>query len=393
MKLKDVLLIGLLLALSLLYTWYETNRPQPVNWQQTYSPKDKIPYGTYIVYHSLPELFPQSRIRTSRQSLAEEFAPDKGETTGVYIYINRTFLPDPREMAALMNWVKAGNEAFVVAEQMADTLLNYFSLGIKRNSGDSTCRLTFGDFKEKIYPFPGLYQSYFVLPDQFPGEVLGRKSDSGEPDFIRIPHGEGQLFLNLHPKVFTNRWILDTICEDYYYKALSWLPDKKQTLIWDAYTTLGREGMHTPLRVILNYPALKLALYLLLLLTLLYVLFQFKRRQRAIPVVRAPENKMLEFVTMISSLYYKQEDHTNIARKEIDFFLEQVRTKYHLPTDVLDARFVRLLSERSGIEEKKVEEVIQLIKEIKEAPEVGEMELRALMKGTEIFMKLMNNSK
>ena len=73
MKIRNFVGIALLLILSLIYTWYEANRPRPVDWSETYSPKDKIPYGTYITYRSLPELFPDSKIRTSRLSIAEEF--------------------------------------------------------------------------------------------------------------------------------------------------------------------------------------------------------------------------------------------------------------------------------------------------------------------------------
>ena len=72
MKIRNFVGIALLLILSLIYTWYEANRPRPVDWSETYSPKDKIPYGTYITYRSLPELFPDSKIRTSRLSIAEE---------------------------------------------------------------------------------------------------------------------------------------------------------------------------------------------------------------------------------------------------------------------------------------------------------------------------------
>ena len=71
MKIRNFVGIALLLILSLIYTWYEANRPRPVDWSETYSPKDKIPYGTYITYRSLPELFPDSKIRTSRLSIAE----------------------------------------------------------------------------------------------------------------------------------------------------------------------------------------------------------------------------------------------------------------------------------------------------------------------------------
>ncbi len=54
MKIRNFVGIALLLILSLIYTWYEANRPRPVDWSETYSPKDKIPLRYFL--HYIPEL-------------------------------------------------------------------------------------------------------------------------------------------------------------------------------------------------------------------------------------------------------------------------------------------------------------------------------------------------
>ena len=263
MKIRNFVGIALLLILSLIYTWYEANRPQPVDWSETYSPKDKIPYGTYITYRSLPELFPASKIRTSRLSIAEEFGSGRDTSAGTYIFVGLDYRIDALELKHLMQWVEKGNDMFVAAGWIADTLLNALSLKLEQNLNPSGSKLLFAP--GHVYPFYKIrHGSYFVLPADFKGERLGDRIDNDSTDFIRLPYGRGQVFLNLNPWAFTNRWVLDSVCGDYYYKALSWLPDKGRTVIWDAYRTLGRQEAQTPLRVILQYPALKWALYLLL---------------------------------------------------------------------------------------------------------------------------------
>ena len=232
--------------------------------------------------------------------------------------------------------------------------------------------------------------SYFVLPADFKGERLGIRIDNDSTDFIRLPYGRGQVFLNLNPWAFTNRWVLDSVCGDYYYKALSWLPDKGRTVIWDAYHTLGRQEAQTPLRVILQYPALKWALYLLLAGALCYVLFRARREQRPIPVIHPPENKMLEFIATVSSLYYKQKEHSAIALKLTDYFLGEVRTRYQLATDRLDEPFILGLSARSGVEEEDTRRLVQLITKIRTSRQVNETELRNLVQGTELFNRKLN---
>ena len=389
MNIRNFVGIALLLILSLIYTWYEANRPQPVDWSETYSPKDKIPYGTYITYRSLPELFPASKIRTSRLSIAEEFGSGRDTSAGTYIFVGSDYRIDALELKHLMQWVEKGNDMFVAAGWIADTLLNALSLKLEQNLNPSGSKLLFAP--GHVYPFYKIrHGSYFVLPADFKGERLGGRIDNDSTDFIRLPYGRGQVFLNLNPWAFTNRWVLDSVCGDYYYKALSWLPDKGRTVIWDAYRTLGRQEAQTPLRVILQYPALKWALYLLLAGALCYVLFRARREQRPIPVIHPPENKMLEFIATVSSLYYKQKEHSAIALKLTDYFLGEVRTRYQLATDRLDEPFILGLSARSGVEEEDTRRLVQLITEIRTTRQVNETELRNLVQGTELFNRKLN---
>ncbi|MDE6452532.1 MAG: hypothetical protein K2L23_09705, partial [Odoribacter sp.] len=181
---------------------------------------------------------------------------------------------------------------------------------------------------------------------------------------------------------------------DYYYKALSVLPANTKKVIWDAYRTQPAMSMpwgsmlwgNTPLLVILKYPALKLAWYLMLAGALLYVFFRARREQRPVPVISPPRNRMLEFVSTVSLLYYKKKEHVAVALKRIDFFLDRVRTRYLLSVDVQDDRFVDLLAERSGMDKKQVEALVQLIHRIKTRMQVSESELGRLMKETEPFV-------
>lgn len=392
MKYRNIFLIVFLLVLSLLYTWYEASRPQPVDWTETYSPEDKIPYGTYITYRSLPWLFPQSAIETSRLPRIEKLDDLYDETGYAFIFIEKEFIPDPVEWRKCLEWVENGNQLFVAAEQFADTVLNTFSLSREFLSGKVQSKLCYGETPEQIYSFQDDYFSGFKIPEEFPGDILGRRIPQQHADFLRIPHGEGQIFLNLNPKGFTNFFVLDSISGDYYYRALSGLADNGGAVIWDAYNTLEANNTQTLMRVILRFPALRTALYLLLAGALLYVFFRARREQRPIPVVRLPENKMLEFAATVSALYYKKREHTSVALKHIDFFLEEVRIRFLLRTDVLDELFVKLLSERSGVEEKTTADLVQLIVKIKGGQQVTEKMLETLVKYIEHYQRIKDGS-
>lgn len=385
MRFKEIVWIVAFLVLSLVYTWYQSNGDRKVDWTKSYSPEDKIPYGTYILHQGLPRLFPASRMITSDVTLVDALEQVKGDTADLYVFVGRRFQPDQVEMNRLLSWTGQGNHLFIAAEQFADTLLQIFSL--KQSSGYrySYSHLLYAGLDSVKYYFDNSYAACFEPDSIFKGEILGVRDSIPYPDFVRIPCNKGEVYLNLNPAGFTNYNLLDSVQGDYYYNVLSCLPDRGGVILLDAYPTLGKAGRHTLLLVILRYPALQMALYLLLLGGLLYVLFRARREQRPIPVIVPPENRMLEFVATVSELYYKRKEHTAIALKQIDFFLGEVRVRYFLQTDRLDEQFVRVLSERSGVDELQVDKLIKLVKKIKSAGWADEAMLKDLVEGTEKF--------
>ncbi len=387
MKIKNYILIVSLVVLTFLVAWYEARQPEPIDWAETYSPQDKMPYGTDIVYQSLKSLFPGTEVYLSRLSVAEMLDQPETEDAGAYIFIGRAFSADKSETSRLLEWVEQGNELFIAAATLSDDFCRCLGIKVEGNMGDTVTRLTFSGMENKSYSFAAPVNHYFVLQDTFSRQVLGRQEPGLQPDFLNVRRGQGQIFLNLHPRAFTNRWVLDSLNGDYYYKALSWLAADKKKLIWDAYQSLGRPGGNSRLQVIMRYPALRLAFYLLMGCGLLYMFFKAKREQRPIPVIPPPENKMLGFISMVTSLYYKQKDYAVIARKQIDFFLGEIREKYYLPTDRLDENFARLLAGRSGMDVGETRLLVEMVEAIRKNPQITADTLRRLMDRTDRFVR------
>ena len=42
------------------------NKPKPVDWTESFSRKDKIPFGTFVLYERLGDIFPGSKIIARR---------------------------------------------------------------------------------------------------------------------------------------------------------------------------------------------------------------------------------------------------------------------------------------------------------------------------------------
>lgn len=384
MKYKNGIFIGFLILISLFYTWYMANAPQPLDWSDSYSPEGKNPYDTYIAYHSLPVLFPDSKVIFSRRSIKEQVVEVPEGKPANYVFINRTFIVNSSEQKSLFHFVSKGNSIFVSAESMARPFLDALHLHQETDYSEQRHLFTRPGLSDEQYQFSGK-TGYFKLDSAFRGVVLGKLKNGEYPDFVAVPYGKGVFYLNLNPRAFTNYHVLDSTGKDYFYKALSYLPDEGGVVVWDAYKTLGRPGESSVFRVILKYPALRWAYYLLLLGCLVWLVFSMKREQRPIPVILPRKNQMLDFVVSVSSLYYKQKDHYRIAEKKIEFFLERIRSYYKIRTDDLDVKFVHLLAERSGIAECEVEHLVNRINTIRSTRNLDEKGLRELVKATERF--------
>ncbi len=233
------------------------------------------------------------------------------------------------------------------------------------------------------YSFGSEYIQFFEPDSVSQATILG-KNGFDKPNFVKIGHGDGNIYLNLLPMAFTNYYVLNDSTSDYAFKALSYLPPN-QPVIWDEYANQGRDEEESALRVVMSYPPLRWAYYIAIFGVLLYVIFEGKRRQRIIPVIQPLKNTTLEFLGVVSRLYFQKQDHIGIAQKKSIFFLEQIRTKYHLKTNQLDEDFVATLSQKSGYPMEKTKYLIWKINQITHQPSMTDLELVQFDKEIEDF--------
>jgi len=376
---QNILII--LFVIIAMYSAYGVSRPQPVDWSRNFSIDKKSPYGTYILKDALPFLFPEGSVQVSRRSVRERLRVGDRHFPETYFFVGMFFKIDPVNFDVLLEEVENGNTLFVSADFIPDTLISI--AGLEKGKSVVRGKDYLRGFEDKGYAFLSNH-TCFRLGDSFNGEVLGYVDKEENPNFVRVPYGEGIIYLHASPVGFTNFYLLDSVTGDYYQKALSFLPPD-ENVVWDEYMKSGAGRQGTLFQVILRYPALKWAYILGVLGGLLYLLSRSKREQRPIPVIRPLENRTLEFVSVVSSLYYKQKDHIAIANKRINVFLEEIRYYYKIRTEELDEAFVDLLSERSGVKCESVTNLVNLIIRIRNTAHVDERQLRELVKYMELF--------
>ena len=161
------------------------------------------------------------------------------------------------------------------------------------------------------------------------------------------------------------------------------MPD--DTIYFDSRNKKRTELGDSPLRFILSQPALKWAWLLGLVSLLIFVLFNAKRKQRIVKIIKPLENSTIAFTKTIGNLYYETKDHNNLIDKKITYFLESIRSKYYLDTQLLDDKFVKNLSLKSGKEQSKTKKTINLIVHLKAKQSCNEDDLKLLNKAIEDF--------
>jgi len=258
---------------------------------------------------------------------------------------------DEESVQELLYFSSHGNTVFLSMKSLPQMLLDSLKINFKSNFEiNSTSAVWFANEKlgiEKYNITEGLGANYFSEIDTLTTTVLGYQgSDKAFANYIKVPYKQGNFLLHLQPAAFTNFHLLKNNHSKYTEKVLSYIP--KGNIFW--YTkgiTDGHISQH-PLRFIFSQPALKAGWYLFLLGTIVFILFNVKRKQRIVPIIKPLENTTIEFTKTIGNLYFQEGNHHNIIDKKIIYLLDKIRREYLIDTTVLDEKFVQRLQHKTG---------------------------------------------
>ncbi len=149
-------------------------------------------------------------------------------------------------------------------------------------------------------------------------------------------------------------------------------------MIWDEHYKTYNVSNYSVIKFILESDALYMAYLLLIFSIIAYMIFEGRRRQRAIPVSVPNTNTTLEFVNVISHVYYSSENHKYIAVEKIKYFYESLRRRFGIDTSAINAELWAEISVLSGVEEKQVRQLLNYCEQIKASEQITELELLEL---------------
>ncbi|MHB0755358.1 hypothetical protein [Polaribacter sp. M15] len=378
------------------------------NWHENYREKEKSPFGTYIIYNEVDDLFPNQEIVQLKENFYDylflNYDSSKADF-GNYICIKNTANKLPEDgVTDLLSFVYNGNNAFISLNYFSDDLLTqldittnnldkhvYDKAALKGLKGEFS--LVDEHFEDQQFTFDrNIQRHYFVTYNEDKTMVLGNAKIDGElvPNFLKIYHGNGAIYVHSNPIVFTNYNLLKGK-EEYAAHLLSYLPSN--TIFWDPqikwskYANNRAKDQDSVFKFFLQHKTLTWFLFVALAGVLLFMLFNFRRKQRAIPVIHPLQNTTVAFTQTIASLYLKEQNHKNLVDKKIAYFLEKVRTKYLLNTTNLNKEFIRDLAAKSDNEIRNTKYLINTIITLNKKSECSEEELIVLHKMIVKFFK------
>jgi hypothetical protein len=323
-----------LCLLILGYGLFEYYRPKPLDWRESYSNKDNVPFGAEMLFELLPDLTGSQKVTSLRvppyNHLADSLLPSKSS----YIFINDEFDADENDQKALLGYVKKGNSVFISAYDFPDSLMRVLGVTAMLHEPSVKDTAKYVNYlnpllrQKKGYIFPKDDGRNYFRINKFSNVMLLASNELNEPVFVQVNYGQGQFYLHNLPLAFTNYFVADTVANKHAFQAISYLP--KQPVFWDEYQKQGRFGANenSVFRYIVSQPALYAAYLLAIIGLLLFAIFSGKRRQRIIPVIDPPKNVSLEFVKTIGNMYYRKGDHANMAEKLIHHFWFYVRERF-----------------------------------------------------------------
>lgn len=386
------ILLGIMVLLLGIFIVMEASRPEPLDWTPTYSVKDKIPLGTYVFFHSLENKAPNLK---KIDQPPFNFLQDS-TLHGTYFFVNNALGFNKAEVNKMLGWVKKGNTLFVSTNYISKLILDTLNL----TRGRKLRRKSLVNYPQYNFSNPSLKADsaylfkhnaglgFFEDIDTLKQTVLGvarlktdsTKTQKNEINFLEAPFGKGKIFMHSSPQVFSNFFMLSKHNYDYAENLLAYI-NVKGNVFYDVYYDHGKVIHTSPLYVFLNNKYLKWAYYFVLIGTIFFILFEGKRKQKAIKAVPPLKNKTYDYTRTIAGMYLEKKDHTSIAHKKIIQFLEFVRKELRTDVQKIDSELIKRLRQLTENSEEDIKALFDEIQRLQSSEHISKQELLDLNQG------------
>lgn len=374
-------IVGIILVLLIL----EGSSRKTIVWTKTYSRFDKNPYGSYALGKLVSDIFTTKKVSKSNLTFYEVFDEDKNAKN--FLSISEKFSPDQTSWDSLTAKVATGSTAFISATSISESISEELDITLEKvmfyDPTESIIDLEDSasfEVNGNVYNYIEKELSHYISTYPTEAKIIATSNDKAIT--LKLNYGDGQFIINTTPIIFSNHFLL---FEDNYSavsSTLSMLPNVDTH--WTEYYQVGKLNSSSPLRVILEQPALRTALYILLLLIVIYIFFDAKRKQRIIPIVQAPANHTIQFIKTVGNLYFNTGNHKAAAVNQVYYFKEYLSMKLNIQLSQ-DTDISKLIAAKSAKELSFVEGLLKKIHAVEQTDNITDSLLIDLNKDLHKF--------
>lgn len=324
--------------------------PHKFSWEETHDPDDREPYGCFVFDSIMRQTMPKGyEVRNIPVwKLCDESVKKKQNVLVAASLVSLSY-DDARRLKKL---AESGSNIILAARNTDDlktdsALADVF--GVKFCSGSFVSEsevlraATNGELKDvrdtihwngdMVFPkrdyccYSFITNDYLaVFSDKYSGTTLARSDEKVVAYRMKI--GKGSIVFVSTSLAFTNYGVMSRSIDGYAMRLMSQIANRHvvRTTVFNPSETSGHGGYQSPTGYFVKDPPLRLALLTAFGSIILFMVFNARRRQRAIPLLSEKKSNSLEFTQLIGSLYWQSHDNVDLVRKKYQLFCERIRS-------------------------------------------------------------------
>ncbi len=405
-------------------------------WIENLNYNNEEPYGTSILFELIKSSYPEENFIEIKTNEFEEYFSENPNSD--YVFVGSSYYIDSVNVASLIRHIERGNNAFIGVTKNLDTFIRTWlndstdysenhtisvdsimdfnnlrlndsrsgfigsfksdtvTTTLKQVSSDADSIFTFYyQFSKKTAAYNWAYfnSQFFTSTEEYSPEILST-IDQDKPNFVSLKIGEGTLNLYSNPIFLSNYHLLEK--ETFHYLQNIWNNIDNETIIWDNnsyfynHRASNPQLRESPLRFILKHKSLRWAWYTTLILVILFIIVQSKRKQNIIPLVRIKKNNTLDYAKAIGGLYFQTKNHKIIADEMISQLYSFIKSRYNIKIGKEKKEVIPHLSKISGVKEETLSELFKREIEVKYNKDASSEQLYKLYYLVDYFYKNCN---
>jgi hypothetical protein len=369
------------------------------NWTKRYQIDDKNPLGLYL-FTALTKahIDTNKRIKVVNDWNALDSITSADKNPKTYMFVGNIFQLTNKEIDSVLSDVKDGSQLFLSFDDLTENLFSKIFQSFEFRLDYAEEINVFVDNKK--YNMINVFQNDTIATDwwafgdvSFAEDYISLSSFMEMPNFIRVNHGDGFIFLHATPKMYYNYQIKRPSGYRYAAYTLDNLPTDNDVYLLelgrrsDNYSDSagdeegeGDKPDESYLQLIFRSPALLTALLLSILGVILFVIFRSKRRRPIVPFIPKRKDMTLAFAETITSIYFSKRNPYGLLQVQRKNFYDTVHRYFFVDLKHREGdRELEILAEKSDTPLSEIKKLINAF-ETNEASSVSEQFIAELAK-------------